>query len=75
VLAFSPTLSIETDVQYDNISENFTFFSRFTWEPRPEREIFISFGHTALIEEDRFPTSFRAQGSSLAIRLGHTFRL
>lgn len=75
VLAFSPTLSIETDVQYDNISENFTFFSRFTWEPRPEREIFISFGHTALIEEDRFPASFRAQGSSFALRLGHTFRL
>jgi hypothetical protein len=75
VVAFSPTLFIATDIQYDNISENFTFFSRLTWEPRPEREIFISFGHTALIEEDRFPTSFRAQGSNFAVRLGHTFRL
>ena len=75
VIAFSSTMSIATDVQYDNISENFTFFSRFTWEPRPEREIFISLGHTALIEEDRFPASFRAQGSSFAVRLGHTFRL
>ncbi len=75
VIAFSPTMFVATDVQYDNISENFTFFSRFTWEPRPEREIFISFGHTALIEEDRFPASFRAQGSSFAVRLGHTFRL
>lgn len=75
VVAFSPTLSIATDVQYDNISENFTFFSRLTWEPRPEREIFISFGHSAVIEEDRFPASFRAQGTNFAIRLGHTFRL
>lgn len=75
VIAFSPTMSIATDVQYDNISENFTFFSRLTWEPTPEREIFVSFGHTALIEEDRFPTSFRAQGSNFAVRLGHTFRL
>ncbi len=74
-VAFSPTLFIATDIQYDNISENFTFFSRFTWEPQPEREIFISIGHTALIEEERFPTSFRAQGSSFAVRLGHTFRL
>ena len=75
VIAFSATMFMATDIQYDNISENFTFFSRFTWEPQPEREIFISLGHTALIEEDRFPASFRAQGSSFAVRLGHTFRL
>ncbi len=75
VVAFSPTLFVATDIQYDNISENFTLFSRFTWEPRPEREIFISFGHSALIEEDRFPASFRAQATSFAVRLGHTFRL
>jgi hypothetical protein len=74
-IAVNPRMFIQTDVQYDNISETFTFLSRFTWEPQPEREIFISFGHTALIEEDRFPTSFRAQGSSLALRLGHTFRM
>jgi len=74
-IAINPRMFIQTDVQYDNISENFTFLSRFSWEPQPEREIFISFGHTALIEEDRFPESFRAQGSSLALRLGHTFRM
>ena len=75
VIALSPTFFIATDIQYDNISENFTLFSRLTWEPRPEREVFISFGHSALIEEDRFPASFRAQSSSFAVRLGHTFRL
>lgn len=74
-IAINPRMFIRTDVQYDNISETFTMLSRFSWEPMPEREIFISFGHTALIEEDRFPESFRAQGSSLALRLGHTFRL
>lgn len=73
-IAVSPRMFIATDVQYDNISENFTFLSRFSFEPQPEREIFISLGHTALIEEDRFPESFRAQGSSLALRLGQTFR-
>lgn len=74
-IAFTPDMFINTEIQYDNISENFTFFSRFSWEPRPEQEIFISLGHTALIESDRFPQSFRAQETSLAIRLGHTFRL
>jgi hypothetical protein len=74
-IAISPDMSIRTDVQYDNISENFTFLSRFVWNPVPEREIFVSFGETAVIERDRFPQSFRAQGSNLSVRLGHTFRL
>jgi len=74
-VAISPDMFVKTDIQYDNISEAFTYLSRFTWEPTPEREIFISFGHTATIEEERFPASFRAQATSLAIRLGHTFRM
>jgi hypothetical protein len=74
-IAFSPTMFVTTDIQYDNISEAFTALTRFSWEPTPEREIFISLGHTALIEEDRFPQSFRAQGTGLAVRLGHTFRM
>jgi hypothetical protein len=73
-VAFSPTMFLKSDVQYDNISENFTFFSRFTWEPTPENEIFVSLGHAALIERDAFPGSFRAQGSSLAVRFGRTLR-
>lgn len=74
-IAFSPAMFLKTDIQYDNISQNFTFFSRFNWEPTPENEVFISLGHSALIERDDFPGSFRAQGSSLALRLGHTLRL
>lgn len=74
-IAVSPTMFIKSDIQYDNISESFSLLSRFSWEPRPEQEIFLSFGHTALIEDARFPQSFRAQGSNLALRLGHTFRM
>lgn len=74
-IAFSPDMTLKTDVQYDNISENFTWFSRFSWEPQPEREIFISLGHAAVIEREDFPREFRSQGSSFAVRLGHTFRL
>ncbi len=74
-IAFSPDMTIKTEVQYDNISEAFTFFSRFSWEPIPEREIFLSFGHTAIIERESFPEDFTSQGTSLALRLGHTFRM
>jgi len=75
VIAFTPDMTIKTEVQYDNISQAFTFFSRFSWEPIPEREVFLSFGHTALIDRVDFPRDFRSQGSSLALRLGHTFRM
>lgn len=74
-IAFTPRMSLKTDIQYDNISENFTFFSRFNWEPRPEQEVFLSFGHSAVIERDDFAHSFRSDASSFAIRLGHTLRL
>lgn len=74
-IAFTPDMSIKTEIQYDNISEAFTYFSRFTWEPVPEREIFLSFGHTALIGRENFPRDFTSLGSSLALRLGHKFRL
>jgi hypothetical protein len=74
-IAFTPDMTIKTEIQYDNISEAFTFFSRFSWEPMPEREIFLSFGHTALIERTDFPRDFTSRRSSLALRLGHTFRM
>ena len=74
-IAFTPDMSIKTEIQYDNISEGLTFFSRFSWEPQPEREIFLSFGHTAIIDRVQFPRDFTSQGSSLALRLGHTFRM
>ena len=74
-IAFTPDMTIKTEVQYDNISEAFTFFSRFSWEPTPQREIFLSFGHTAIIDRNHFPREFVSQGSSLALRLGHTFRM
>ncbi|NNE40627.1 MAG: carbohydrate binding family 9 domain-containing protein [Marinicaulis sp.] len=75
VVSFTPDMFIATDIQYDNISENFTLFSRFIWEPQPEQEVFISLGHTGTIREDDFPSSFRSVGTGVALRLGHTIRM
>lgn len=74
-IAFTPDMRISSEVQYDNISDGFTFFSRFIYEPRPEREIFISLGHSALIESKTFPRDFRSQNTNFSVRLGHTFRM
>lgn len=74
-IAFTPRMSLKTDIQYDNISENFTYFSRFLWEPRPQQEVFLSLGHSATIDRETFPRDFRSLGSNFAVRLGHTLRL
>ena len=74
-IAFTPDMTIKTEIQYDNISEALSFFTRFSWEPTPEREIFLSFGHTAIIEAETFPRDFTSLGSGLSLRLGHTFRM
>ncbi|MEM9170488.1 MAG: hypothetical protein AAGC56_12645, partial [Pseudomonadota bacterium] len=74
-IAFKPDMTLKTDLQYDNISETFTVFSRFAWEPIPTRELFVSLGHSAFIDRENFPQRYRAQASGAAIRLGYTFRL
>ena len=71
---FSPDMTLSTELQYDNISESFAWFSRFRWEPKPETEVFISFGHSAEIEEENFPNTYVGKGTSLSFRIGQTAR-
>ena len=74
-IAITPDMTIKSEIQYDNISETLTYFGRFTWEPIPTREIFVSLGHSALIERQDFPFSYRGQATGFSVRLGHKFRL
>ena len=74
-ISFTPDMSIKTDIQYDNISQSLSVFSRFAWEPRPTREVFIAISHGARIERETFPRNYRSQGTGIAVRLGHRFRL
>jgi hypothetical protein len=71
---FSPDMTLGTEIQYNNISESMTWLSQFRWEPKPETEIFVSLGHSAIIEEDNFPERFESLGTSLSFRIGQTFR-
>jgi hypothetical protein len=71
---FSPDMQIDTQIQYDNISEAFTYFSRFRWFPQPQTEYFASIGHTAVLESEDFPGSFISDQTQFVLRLGHTFR-
>ena len=71
---FTPDMQIDTQMQYDNISERFSFSARYRWFPRPETEVFIALGQTADMKSSRFPGHFDADQTQFTIRLGHTFR-
>ena len=70
IVNFTPDMQLYSEVQYDNISQNFALAMRYRWEYRPGDELFISFGQAALIPESRFQPLI----SQAIIRLGNTFR-
>ncbi len=67
---FSPYMQLDVQAQYDNISEEFGFLSRYRWEFAPGDELFVAFGQAAEIPGARFV----AQRSLLSVRIGRTFR-
>jgi hypothetical protein len=67
---FTPDMQLVLQTQFDNISRGFGLSARYRWEYAPGDEFFVAFGQTALIPG----TNFRAQTSTLSIRLGQTFR-
>ena len=71
---FTPDMQIDTQMQYDNISERFSFSARFRWFPKPQTEIFMAVGQTADLESSNFPGDFDPDKTQALIRLGHTFR-
>ena len=70
IFNFTPDMQLFTQVQFDNISQKFSFSARYRWEYEPGNEIFASFGQAALIPG----TTFHPRSSQAVIRLGHTFR-
>jgi hypothetical protein len=70
IFNFTPDMQLFTQVQFDNISQKFSFSARYRWEYEPGNEIFVSFGQAALIPG----TTFHPRSSQAVIRLGHTFR-
>jgi hypothetical protein len=70
VVNFTPVMQVALQAQYDNISENFAFSTRYRWEYHPGNELFVGMGQSALISN----RGFLGQVMQATIRLGHTFR-
>lgn len=71
-IAFSPTLSWATLIQYDNISETIGINSRVQWIPQAGREAFLVLNHNLqdFDRDNRFHTAF----SDTAMKFSYTFR-
>ena len=74
VINLSPDISVNTQVQYDNISEGMSIFSRLRWEVRPETEVFVSLGHGAVVDYYEFPREFESVQSQFVVRFGNRFQ-
>jgi hypothetical protein len=70
VVNVTPVMQVALQAQYDNISENFAFSSRYRWEYRPGSELFVGAGQSALISS----RGFIGQVAQATVRVGHTFR-
>jgi hypothetical protein len=63
-------MQLQMEAQYDNISADFAFSARYRWEFTPGSELFIAFGQTALMDDDR-PV---LQASIFSVRLRRIFQ-
>ncbi len=70
ILNFTPDMQLNTQLQFDNISQNFALSVRYRWEYSPGDEIFVLFGQASEIPG----MTWMPQITQAAIRLGHTFR-
>ncbi len=67
---FTPDISWNTFIQYDNVSKLMGINSRFRWIIEPGREFFFVVNQGFLVESDRFQST----GTELTTKLGWTFR-
>jgi hypothetical protein len=70
IVNFTPDMQLFTQVQFDNISQNFALSVRYRWEYRPGNELFVSLGQAAQIPG----TAFTPNSAQAIVRLGNTFR-
>lgn len=70
IVNITPDMQIESQIQYDNISEGLGYFGRFRWALRAETELLVTLSHGAQTDFD----NFRAVQSGVSVRLGNTYR-
>jgi hypothetical protein len=73
VANFTPDMQLAVEVQWDNISQGFTFSGRYLWEYSPGNELFVGLGQTAILPT-LSASRFEPQTTLFSVRLGRTFQ-
>ena len=71
-VAFSPTLSWVTRIQYDNVSELMGVNVRLHWIPQAGREGYIVLNHT--LDDLDFDNRLRSADAEATVKFNYTFR-
>lgn len=67
---FTPEMQFASQIQYDNVSRRLACAGRYSWEFRPQSELFLSLSQNYIGE----PGSFQSMETGLTFRIGNTFR-
>jgi hypothetical protein len=67
---FTPEMQFASQIQHDNISNQLSYAGRYSWEFRPQSELFFSLSQDYIGD----PGSFRSTATGLTFRIGNTFR-
>lgn len=70
-LNFTPDMQLETQAQYDNISEAFGMSARYRWEFAPGSELFVALGESGELLNG---AHYRSSTSQASVRIGHLMR-
>lgn len=68
---FSPDMMIQTQAEFDNISDALSLSARYRWEFAPGTELFVGIGEGGqLLDESRY----KSDTTRASIRIGHLMR-
>jgi Carbohydrate family 9 binding domain-like len=68
---FTPDMQLQTQMQYDNISEAFGLSSRYRWEFSPGSEFFVALGESGELIDG---AHYRSSTTQASVRIGHLMR-
>jgi hypothetical protein len=68
---FTPTMVLDSQLQYDNVSRRLAASIRFKWQLKPATDLFAALGEAASLSGPVTDASYHSQGTALILRVGH----
>jgi len=70
-VTFTPDMMVQTQLEFDNVSDALSLSARYRWEFQPGSELFVGIGEGGqLLDESRY----KSDTTRASIRIGHLMR-